>query len=274
MNKMMIAILLFAVAVFAPVDVYANSEIRIYVNGVLAELEQPAIIVEGRTLVPVRGVFDLMGFDIEWDNATRSVYLRYALSEFIIVIGRYHFRRSDQIWSLDVPAQIINGRTMLPLSAISEAFGAIVTWDGEQRIVSISTQPVSPYTPLLSMFAFEPFQIFFVSENGEVKNDSVQVVVMLDSVLEAWAELNELTSVFYIVDVRMGEDARAIGSPRMPHIIAPAGNCYALYLSHSEELETRLQGEHGLALLESLENTLRGLYYFGNFELHLVGGEL
>lgn len=46
----------------------------------------------------------------------------------------------------DVPAQIIGGRTVVPLRAVSEAFGADVQWDGVKREVRITKQPSGPVT--------------------------------------------------------------------------------------------------------------------------------
>ena len=41
--------------------------------------------------------------------------------------------------TLDVPAMIMNDRTLVPLRAVSEAFGAEVSWDGERKIITIDT---------------------------------------------------------------------------------------------------------------------------------------
>jgi hypothetical protein len=41
----------------------------------------------------------------------------------------------------DVPAFLVEGRTMMPVRAIAEALGANVQWDGELSTVHITTQP-------------------------------------------------------------------------------------------------------------------------------------
>ena len=39
---------------------------------------------------------------------------------------------------MDVPAQVINGRTMIPVRAIAESFGATVEWDNTCKAVYIN----------------------------------------------------------------------------------------------------------------------------------------
>ena len=124
-----------------------SSDIRVIVDGqeVYFEDQQP-IIVDGRTLVPVRGVFEHMGFTIDWIDTTRTVMLEGPGHSITIPVDETTFvvqRRADfgvpHTITPDVSQQIINGRTMLPLRAVSEAIGVSVEWDGDNRIVLIDT---------------------------------------------------------------------------------------------------------------------------------------
>ncbi len=42
-------------------------------EGGYKELDAPAIIIDGRTLVPIRAIAEVFGYDVEWDNETRTV---------------------------------------------------------------------------------------------------------------------------------------------------------------------------------------------------------
>jgi hypothetical protein len=114
-----------------------QNEVGVYVNGEKLSLSQPAITVDGRTLVPMRDVFEALGADVDWDSENKeatgtkgSVVVKLAVgSNFIYVNGK-------EI-QLDVPAQITGGRTMLPLRAVAESFGAQVEWDAVNRRVDI-----------------------------------------------------------------------------------------------------------------------------------------
>jgi len=126
---------------------YAQDNIRIQVNGeeIIFNDQQP-IIQDGRVLIPVRGVFDALGYDISWDSSEQRVSLTAqdgTVASFTIggtsitVISQTRMPRI-QIITMDVPAQIINGNTMIPLRAVADAIGADVQWDGELSIAIIT----------------------------------------------------------------------------------------------------------------------------------------
>ena len=54
-----------------------------------------------------------------------------------IEVGSNEMKVNSEIKTLDVPAMIVGGRTMVPARAIAEAFGCTVGWDGENRVVTI-----------------------------------------------------------------------------------------------------------------------------------------
>lgn len=46
-----------------------------YVNGTLKELDVPAKIHQGRTLIPLRFIGESLGSKVEWDETTKSVFI-------------------------------------------------------------------------------------------------------------------------------------------------------------------------------------------------------
>ncbi|HAG04798.1 MAG TPA: hypothetical protein DCG28_05080 [Lachnospiraceae bacterium] len=133
------ALLTLAMSVSALADT-----VRVSVNGEIIDFaDQGAEIVEGRTLIPVRGVFDKLDYEIGWDAETKTVKLVKGDSLISIKIGENSLTASGKEIYVDVPAQIINGRTMLPLRAIGEAAGADVFWDGESKLASVVTDYTS-----------------------------------------------------------------------------------------------------------------------------------
>jgi|GEM_PF-3739103 len=153
-NILMTALaLVLAFSMFTPAGLYAD-EIRVTVDGVTIDFEgQSPIIVDGRTLVPIRGVFEHLGFDVDFDNSTRTAFLvgsqdsLYSNYEFRVPIGSSYFELNGQSFQLDVPAQIINGRTMLPIRPLLEQIGFGVDWDSDTRTVIIK----SLMSPLFGM---------------------------------------------------------------------------------------------------------------------------
>ena len=100
--------------------------------------DQKPVIVEGRTLVPARGVFENMGYTVEWDGKTSTASVSNGETKIEIPVGEKNLVVDGDPVEIDVPAQIINDRTMLPLRAISQALGMQVEWDDKTRTVHIS----------------------------------------------------------------------------------------------------------------------------------------
>ena len=101
-------------ALFFVIPIYA-SNIRLDVHGEELTFEgQNPVIVDNRTLVPVRGVFEALGFDVGWDGEAQRVTLARGPNTITIYIGQDNFWLNGANFELDVSAQIINGSTMLP----------------------------------------------------------------------------------------------------------------------------------------------------------------
>ncbi len=116
----------------------ADGEIKVFYQGKEIEFDVAPVIVEGRTLVPMRAIFERLGAGIEWDDETRTVTGTKFGVTVSIAIGSKVLYVNDTAVELDVPAQIFGNRTFLPLRAISEAFGAKVGWDGDTRTITIN----------------------------------------------------------------------------------------------------------------------------------------
>lgn len=96
-----------------------------YVNSVKAKIdsENPRIVPfvkNGRTLVPVRFISESLYADVDWDGATSTVTI--SLNENIAVLkpGQNSMLLNNEEKELDVPAEIIEGRTYLPLRRLVE----------------------------------------------------------------------------------------------------------------------------------------------------------
>ena len=101
--------------------------------------DQAPTIINGRTLVPARGVFEALGFDPSWNEQAQQVTLSRDRDIILISIGSATFTTNGVSHTLDVPAQIINGRTMLPIRAVLESLGYDLNWEDSARTVVIST---------------------------------------------------------------------------------------------------------------------------------------
>lgn len=101
--------------------------------------------VQGRVLVPLRGVFEKLGAYVDWVPATQTVVAQKGDTYIELRIGSPSATVNGRQAVLDVPAALLGGRTMVPLRFLGEALGATVVWDGATRTVNINTG--APGTP-------------------------------------------------------------------------------------------------------------------------------
>ena len=106
----------------------------IHANGQRTMPDTPAYIKNGRTLLPVRAVSEALGCEVGWDDATKTVTIN---GNAKIVIGSTNMTLPNGgSYTLDVPAEITNGRTFIPLRALCEQIlGKKVFWDDRGLIV-------------------------------------------------------------------------------------------------------------------------------------------
>lgn len=115
------------------------NKITVYLNGELLVFDQEPIIIDGRTLVPVRTIAEALGSFVDWDEKTQTAIIQRGLETVVFQIGNDK-AYSREIRNLDVSAQIINNRTLIPLRALSEIFGADVSWNEDTKEINITCQ--------------------------------------------------------------------------------------------------------------------------------------
>lgn len=132
----LLPLLLFSLAFKAPKDV------TIFINGEIISTDQPPVIKNSRTFVPVRVIAENLGAQVFYLKNEKAVSIEKGDKQIYIPIGK------KEIWistaemagpvPLDSAAFIKNNRTMLPLRAIAEIFDMNVEWDGAARAVRIT----------------------------------------------------------------------------------------------------------------------------------------
>lgn len=128
-----------------PATVHAQpvepSSIRVEVDHVPVEFDVSPIIEAGRTLAPFRAIAEALGVVVTWEAASQTVHATSGAVTIRLPIGQRTAYRLDQPIALDVPAQIREGRTLVPLRFFAEAFGAKVEWLAADRLVRIQSPP-------------------------------------------------------------------------------------------------------------------------------------
>ena len=111
--------------------------ISININGRRIRPDSPPELISGRTLVPIRAVAENLGYKVDWDAETRTVAMTSGDNKIDVKIDADSITKNGGKIPVDVPAQIIDSRTYLPLRAVAEAMDCRVEWDGENKTVDI-----------------------------------------------------------------------------------------------------------------------------------------
>ena len=117
-----------------------KKDITITIDGEEITFDQPPIIVGGRTLVPMRAIFEALGAIVDWENDTRTAVGTKDGTTVRFQIDNNIMKKNGEDILLDVPAQLVNSRTLVPIRAVSESFGCKVDWINDTRTVVILTK--------------------------------------------------------------------------------------------------------------------------------------
>ena len=142
--KKFIAMLLTTAALFGTgAAIAADNEPTVYLNGEQMTFDVNPFIEDGRTLVPMRAIFEAVGASVTWDEEDRTVHaIREKDGEVSLVslqIDSAAAFVNSGAKELDVPAKIVDDRTFVPLRFVIESLGERVEWDADNYAVKITT---------------------------------------------------------------------------------------------------------------------------------------
>ena len=132
------ALLALALAFIINIPVSAqNLGVSVNLNGEPLTFDVPAMIINDRTMVPMRGIFETLDFTVTWNEANRTISAEGPHTVYM-QIGNYRISVDGTVSVIDTPPVIIEGRTLIPLRALIEGIGCEVYWDDASRTVDIN----------------------------------------------------------------------------------------------------------------------------------------
>ncbi|OZQ63964.1 hypothetical protein CA600_17950 [Paenibacillus sp. VTT E-133280] len=141
MKKLWISVLV--VLVVLPMmfqsSVKAATPISIIIDGVRLSTDQAPVMVNGRTMVPLRAIFEAFNATIKWDQKAQTVTATKDNTTIMLKIGSKTATINNKAVTLDVPGLNLKGRTMVPTRFVSEALGHEVGWNPKTQVVTITT---------------------------------------------------------------------------------------------------------------------------------------
>lgn len=138
------------------------------INGEKLETDMLAVVLENRSLVPARAVFEKLGASVVWYNHTREVVISLKGNRIGLKINDKTATVNQQKIDMDVPAMVINGRTMVPLRFVGEQLGYEVSWVDGESSVYIFDKAVN-ITEVLCEHGKEKSQVILKAD-GKIKN--------------------------------------------------------------------------------------------------------
>ncbi|KAE8558432.1 MULTISPECIES: stalk domain-containing protein [Paenibacillus] len=140
-----VGLALLAVSLLQATPSYAKSApltpvTTVFVDDRPLELTAQPLLLDGTTLVPMRQLFEAQGAVLSWNGASKTVTATKNDTTLTYRIGEVAATLNDKTLSLNVPGQIVEGNTMIPLRFVSEALGSTVKWDALTRTIRIASK--------------------------------------------------------------------------------------------------------------------------------------
>lgn len=170
---------------------YTAAPIRVVLDGNTLSFDAPPFIQEGRTLVPFRVLLQSIGATVNWEPETQRVTASKSGMNLTLTIGSREATVNGQSKTLDVPAQINNGRTFVPLRFVSENLGLTVSWVGSLNQIQMSsagsanTVNTGANGPVDKIFTLEELKKFH-GQNGNSAYVAVDGIVYDVTSIGAW----------------------------------------------------------------------------------------
>ncbi|MBC7194703.1 MAG: hypothetical protein H5U37_03515 [Caldisericia bacterium] len=116
---------------------------KMYINDSPKIIDVPPIIIENRTLLPIRWIAEPLGAEVLWDGNEKKVTITLGQTKIELWIGNYMAKVNGKDTQIDpnnpkVVPIILNGRTMLPVRFVAENLGCLVEWDSKTQTVTIT----------------------------------------------------------------------------------------------------------------------------------------
>jgi len=123
----------------APEIILPTEGINVLLDGTALTFDVPPQVIGGRTLVPLRAIFEALGAEVNWNEANQTVTATKDTTTVVLTIGSTSPTVNGQTVTIDVPASVIGGRTLVPLRFVAESLGVTVDWNANTSTVTITS---------------------------------------------------------------------------------------------------------------------------------------
>ncbi len=144
---MLLLVMTMVVSMFVGIQIVsADDDISVYLNGNRLDFDVPPMLIDDRTMVPMRKIFESIGAQIQWDDGNQTITATKDGTLISMQIDNNVMLKNNNEISLDVPPKLIGDRTLVPVRAVAESFEADVQWSDKYNYVVITTNGIPVYT--------------------------------------------------------------------------------------------------------------------------------
>lgn len=113
---------------------------EVFIDGQKMQFNVQPVIINDRVMVPLRTIFEALGAAVEWNSETKEISAKKDGTSVNLTVGSVEMYINNEQMQLDAAPFVVDGTTLVPVRAVSEAFGAAkVEWDGSNKAVRIET---------------------------------------------------------------------------------------------------------------------------------------
>ena len=148
-------LLIITLIKYSAPEVFAESPIKLIIDGKKITSDVDPYISNDRTLVPIRVIAEELDSVVDWDNENRAVHISKENIHILLRIDsnlvEYSNDNETTYTMIDVAPQIKEDRTFVPIRLISNALGVGIEWNNDERAVYINSSQSSEVTPFFDV---------------------------------------------------------------------------------------------------------------------------
>lgn len=123
-------------------DKAKKSRVLVQVNGqylhIVAGAGAEPFVEKGRTMVPLKALADVFGFEVKWDQGEKKITLTKESMVITMVVGKTEIWVNDKKLTSETAPMIKNNVTFLPIRELAEALNIEVKWDSATRTATFN----------------------------------------------------------------------------------------------------------------------------------------
>lgn len=116
-----------------------KEDLNVRFDGKDLRFGQPAVKKDGTVMIPLRSIAAVLGAKTDWDNETRSITLTGTDLKVVLKLGANALKLNDKELKLDMPAVLVNERTLVSIKFITDVFSKKASWDETSQVLTITS---------------------------------------------------------------------------------------------------------------------------------------